>query len=466
MKVYKKDKRYFIFLESNEESEMEYFVPDGWNTSTIGDIEELNSGSKKVIFSKDRNDSLFGQLDENHIMIKFRICNSLKENAIHSLESQIVSGQKEGHAFFYEYASLKILKKISFSLNGTIKNIMDRIHREFYRSIDSIIDNLKSNGDVLNYIQDQDNLELFDLHPSQFTIKIVDLLSMSAKDVHNRILASSKFGGLELKLRDGGSLFIKESSFSSSETPGHNKILVLGHNGMLGHMVVKRLSLEHDVSIIDHRFPSDEFKKYVSNYHGEYIINCISSNDSGSLNFSVNEDLPIWLEKNAKCKIIYPGMGSDDGIDPYSGAKRNVRKFVLEQAKKTKIISSFLIGPEIGEGKKLLNWFTNNTSERISGYSNEIWNGITTLEWSEICNRIIKDWDSFGRINVVEGERVSKFHLLHLLSEEFGINKTIIPVIKGRDRSISGGIKSHSIRKQVKDLIKFYYTGKILDSKL
>ena len=42
-------------------------------------------------------------------------------------------------------------------------------------------------------------------------------------------------------------------------------VMVLGHNGMLGHMVVKYLSDKGcNITTCDYKFPTNEFKEFVS----------------------------------------------------------------------------------------------------------------------------------------------------------------------------------------------------------
>lgn len=44
------------------------------------------------------------------------------------------------------------------------------------------------------------------------------------------------------------------------------KILVLGHNGMLGHMVVKHLKFQNEeIVTTDLKWETDDFKEYIKN---------------------------------------------------------------------------------------------------------------------------------------------------------------------------------------------------------
>jgi hypothetical protein len=75
-----------------------------------------------------------------------------------------------------------------------------------------------------------------------------------------------------------------------------------------------------------------------------------------------------------------------------------------------------------------------------------------------VCSSLINDWDHFKRINVVEGESISKYDLLHLISNLFNKQIEIIPMSgKGSDKSLSGEIKSAGIKDQLIELKEFYY---------
>jgi dTDP-4-dehydrorhamnose reductase len=100
-----------------------------------------------------------------------------------------------------------------------------------------------------------------------------------------------------------------------------------------------------------------------------------------------------------------------------------------------------------------------NQSEKIQGYTDAIWNGITTLQWAKVCHDMIDNWDSFKRLNTVEGECISKFHLLYMMAEEFKKEVIILPARgRGKDKTLQGEIKTPPIRKQIKDIIEFYYS--------
>ena len=68
------------------------------------------------------------------------------------------------------------------------------------------------------------------------------------------------------------------------------KVLVLGHNGMLGNVVCEYLRRLDDVSFVTtrHRWSTDSFKTFIKNFDGDYIINCIGAIPQITDKFEIN----------------------------------------------------------------------------------------------------------------------------------------------------------------------------------
>ena len=52
----------------------------------------------------------------------------------------------------------------------------------------------------------------------------------------------------------------------------NRKILILGSNGMLGHMVKKYLEQRYEIETINHRWPSDEFKTAIKKSNSNFLL--------------------------------------------------------------------------------------------------------------------------------------------------------------------------------------------------
>jgi len=235
-----------------------------------------------------------------------------------------------------------------------------------------------------------------------------------------------------------------------------NKILILGHTGMLGHMVLKYLGDKGKCVTTSHRFPSQEFKDFVSQFDGDYIINCIGSIPQRTNQFDINYELPKWLSENANCRVIHPGTDCEMDNDPYGTSKKKASDYIKLNSKNTKIIKTSIIGPELNSSKSLLNWFLNSTGE-VKGYKNAMWSGITTLEWAKICLEIIYLWDDFEIENVVQGTCLSKYDLLCLIKDIYKKDIVVIPYENPPiNKCLAGTILTNHIEHQLLELKKFY----------
>ena len=135
------------------------------------------------------------------------------------------------------------------------------------------------------------------------------------------------------------------------------KILLLGHTGMLGNAVHQCLNVK--IETTDLRWPDDEFKSFIKNYEGDYIVNCIGAIPQRTDKFEINYELPIWLEENSNCKIIHPGTDCETDNDEYGVSKRKASSYLTVHGTNTKIIKTSIIGHEIDSKVGLLDWFLN-----------------------------------------------------------------------------------------------------------
>lgn len=235
-------------------------------------------------------------------------------------------------------------------------------------------------------------------------------------------------------------------------------ILILGHKGMLGHMLMKYFSDKGYVThTTDYRFPSKEFIDYVSNWKGDYIINAVGAIPQKTKQFEINVTLPIWLSSCVKTNVIHAGTDCEMDDDEYGISKKSASNFIKSRSVNTKIIKASIIGPELNSHKSLLDWFLNST-DKVYGYSKAMWNGITTLEWAKQCELLINDWNNYLVENIVEGECLSKYDLLIKIKKVFNLEIDIIPNENiNINKCLKGSIKVPNIEDQLIQLKKYYY---------
>jgi hypothetical protein len=64
----------------------------------------------------------------------------------------------------------------------------------------------------------------------------------------------------------------------------------------------------------------------------------------------------------------------------------------------------------------------------VNGYLNQLWNGNTTLEWSQWADKMIIDWDNFKHTTTLANPDChSKFQLLLLFKTIFEKDITVNP---------------------------------------
>ena len=236
------------------------------------------------------------------------------------------------------------------------------------------------------------------------------------------------------------------------------KILILGHKGMLGHMVTKYLiDQKIEITTTEHRYPSIVFQEKITSFKGDYIINCIGSIPQRTKDFTLNYELPLWLEKNTSIKIIHPGTDCEMDDDEYGISKKKARDFIVNKGTHTKIIRGSIIGPEISFSFGLMDWFLSQENE-VGGYTKALWNGSTTLEWAKQCLGLINNWDDYKTESILQGTCVSKFELLSYIKEIFNKDIQINPNDKVViDKCLKGNIKTQNIKDQLKELKEYYF---------
>jgi dTDP-4-dehydrorhamnose reductase len=231
------------------------------------------------------------------------------------------------------------------------------------------------------------------------------------------------------------------------------KILVLGHTGMLGNAVFKYLSQFYKVDTINYRWPDQEFIDFIKQYDGDCIINCIGAIPQKTSDFGINSILPVFLELNASCKIIHPATDCESDNTLYGISKRIATDWLMTYSKNTYIIKTSIIGIETNSADSLLCWFLKQNS--ANGYTNAMWNGITTLEWAKQCALLIEN-NNIDRYYVFCTDCISKFNLLNIINDVFNHNCTITPVDNvGKDKCLTG-IKLKDIKEQLIELKEFY----------
>ena len=287
------------------------------------------------------------------------------------------------------------------------------------------------------------------------------------------------------------------------------KILVIGISGMLGTMVFnyfrkhtnyevagtlrKKNASFTDAQIYEFDAQKESVEKdletILKDFSADYIINCIGiikpyckdTDPQGTLTaIQVNALFPHILAKKAQeinpnSKIIqiatdcvYSGQTAfsdentpHDAWDVY-GKTKSLGEVRLPNFLN---IRCSIIGHELKGNLSLLEWFLSNPPKsHLKGFAHHHWNGITTLQFAQFCEEIIKNkrFEDFRKLNhvlhYIVNEAVNKYELLTIFQEvyqtDFFIEK-VSDIGQPIDRTISSvylPTNIQSMKKAIQDL--------------
>jgi dTDP-4-dehydrorhamnose reductase len=278
------------------------------------------------------------------------------------------------------------------------------------------------------------------------------------------------------------------------------KIIILGANGMAGHILVKGLQekssgfsvigVARNTSIIK---PAvildvtnfDSLKHLIETESPDIIINCIGLlNETAENNpdqaILVNSYLPHYLEtltKNTKTKIIhistdcvfsgkegsYLESSTKNGLGYYSQSKS------LGEINNSKDLTfrTSIIGPELNEnGIGLFHWIVNQKKE-APGFEKAFWTGVTTIELLHAVKQAIFE-DLTGLYHLVFDQKISKCELLNIINKEYSLSLNVVPNDKySVDKSLINtrsdfGFKVKSYEVMIKEMHSWILMNKEL----
>ena len=227
------------------------------------------------------------------------------------------------------------------------------------------------------------------------------------------------------------------------------RILILGGDGMAGHMAVDyfknkpgfevchttRRSPGKDAILCD-ALDFDYIASILSDWEPDFVVNAIGILNQGvdsnlSEGITLNSLLPHFLAReldkyggkliHISTDCVFSGIKGHytedceaDGLSLYAKTKALGE---LNEANHLTIRTS-IIGPEKKhDGIGLLQWFLKQKGT-ISGYTNVWWNGVTTLELAKFMHYAI-DHGLDGLCHLHAPEKINKFELLKLFQDYF-----------------------------------------------
>jgi len=240
------------------------------------------------------------------------------------------------------------------------------------------------------------------------------------------------------------------------------KYLILGSNGMAGHIVYLYLrSQGHEVNgfartnqyqfdniVIGDAMNTVQLENQIANGDYDVVVNCIGIlNDFAEKNKSIatflNAYLPQFLADvtsllktrifHISTDCVFSGKsGSYKESDFRDGETFYDRSKALGELEDNKNLTlrSSIIGPDMNpKGIGLLNWFMQQHGT-ISGYTKSIWTGQTTLQLAKTIEKAGIE-NVTGLYNMVPDSSISKYDLLLMLNKKFRNQSLEIKPVEG-----------------------------------
>ncbi|MBX3119937.1 MAG: SDR family oxidoreductase [Fimbriimonadaceae bacterium] len=258
-----------------------------------------------------------------------------------------------------------------------------------------------------------------------------------------------------------------------------SRVLVLGATGMLGHKVVQTLSpcfeawatcrkpysalVSYDIFDQERLITGldaaslDDVDRVIEDVQPQFVINCIGivkqhqlANDAVAC-LTVNSLLPHRAAKacervggkfiHISTDCVFDGKGGNysESDVPTAEDLYGRSKWMGEVTEGTALtLRTSIIGPELDGCSGLLEWFLSEHKE-VKGYTNALFSGLTTVELARVIARLITERPDLKGLYQVAGPAISKYDLLHLIKEAFGLKTIITPDSQVQiDRTLNG----------------------------
>ena len=246
------------------------------------------------------------------------------------------------------------------------------------------------------------------------------------------------------------------------------RILILGGAGMLGHQLVSALRPDFDTwatlrgsvagyaqhALFDPErtlggidvLNTDALTEAMAKVRPDAVINCIgiikqlAAAKDPLASVAINSLLPHRIHRLCQATgarlihfstdCVFSGRTGNyteddpsDALDLYGRSK-----FLGETAAEGALtIRSSIIGHELGSTSGLLEWFLSQAGRRVNGYRRAIYSGFTTAEMARIVRMVLTKHQDLSGTLQVSSERITKYDLLILMRQAYGIDVEIVP---------------------------------------
>lgn len=232
------------------------------------------------------------------------------------------------------------------------------------------------------------------------------------------------------------------------------KILVLGSEGMLGHVVKRYFENKgYEVYATSRNKENENYfdltdnikdiDKIVDRIKPQVVINCIGllnkvAEENQALAVLINSYLPHYMDelsakKNFKfihvsTDCVFDGKKGQYAVDSFKDAYSFYgQSKALGEINNNRSVTlrTSIVGPdENPKGIGLFQWFMKQENE-TKGYSKAIWTGITTIQFAKCMEEAIEK-NLAGLYHAVNGDKIAKADLLKLFAKYFKPSTKVI----------------------------------------
>jgi len=263
-------------------------------------------------------------------------------------------------------------------------------------------------------------------------------------------------------------------------------LIVLGHKGMLGQMIMAYFKDKvAEIVTLSTRFDQENKWNFIDElrkHPNALIFNAIGkikqkTNDDQEL-LMANALLPLELHNHllpnqylvhpstdcvfdGNTHLPYRQVHESNARDTYGWSKR-LGEIALQNRRRTVIFRVSIIGEDKHNNHGLLAWFlSQKPGSRLKGYTNHLWNGITTLEWCKQVENFLtnkrKDENDGELFQIGTPKYRNKYEMLQLFQEVYETDYVIDEFATEQpiDRRLYPDIEAKSLKKQLYEMKEF-----------
>lgn len=232
------------------------------------------------------------------------------------------------------------------------------------------------------------------------------------------------------------------------------KVLILGSEGMLGHVVklyfqekghAVRGTSRHggEYYTFDATKNIADINLFIDDFGPDVIINCIgilnkTAEDNKAMAVMINSYLPHYVDEISRDKnISFVHISTDcvfDGRGDGGYTEKSLRSATDFYGRSKGLgeidndssltLRTSIVGPDKNQnGIGLFQWFMQQNGE-VGGFDKVIWTGVTTIELAKCIEKAVEN-NITGLRHVVNNETIDKYSLLQLFKKHFNKEITI-----------------------------------------